>query len=78
MSDEKPCWFPVLSDDAWVARIREDYPEHTKGMDDDDVRHEYAEGRKYATLWDHTGDAYADYEKLADAYLELLAKHESI
>ena len=77
MTEEKPWWFPVLADDAWVARIREDYPEHTANMDDDDVRHEYAEGRKYAALWDHTGDAYADYEKLADAYLELLAKSDS-
>lgn len=77
MTEDEPWWFPVLTDDAWIARIRSDYPESTDGMCDDEIRRKYANGRKYATLWDHTGDAYADYEKLADAYLELLAKSDS-
>ena len=72
--EEKPYWFPELTDDAWLARIREDYPEDTAGMDDDSIREEYAHGRKYADVWDHLGDARDAYEKLADAYLELLSR----
>jgi hypothetical protein len=72
--DEKPWWFPVLVDAEWVARIRSDYPDDTSGMDDDDIKDRYAEGWKYADTWDHLGDARAEYEQLADAYLELVAK----
>lgn len=72
MSD-KPWWFPVLADHQWANRIRADYPEHTVGMDDDAIRDEYADGWKYADVWDHLGDARADYEKLADDYLQLVA-----
>ena len=69
---EKPWWFPVITDAAWCERIRSDYSEDTDGMDDDDIRDEYADGCKYADLWDHTGDAREQFEELADAYLELL------
>lgn len=73
-TDEKSWWFPVLADAAWCARLRTDYPEATEGMDDEALRDEYAHGWKYADTWDHLGDARAEYEKLADAYLALLAK----
>jgi broad specificity phosphatase PhoE len=72
----RPDWFPVLTDDKWVAEIREEYPEDTEGMTDDEIREEYANGCKYADLWDHLGDARYDYQMLADAYLELLAERE--
>lgn len=78
MSDEKPWWFPELTDAAWVARIRADYPEDTQGLDDDTVRDEYADGMKYADTWDHLGDARGSYEPLADAYLALLAEPDPL
>lgn len=71
---EKPWWFPTLTDAAWIAQIRADYPDDTRDMDDDEVREHYADGWKYADTWDHLGDAREEYEKLADAYLALLAK----
>lgn len=37
------------------------YPQLDDGSDEG--------GRKYRVLWDHIGDAYGDYEPLADAYL---------
>ena len=44
-------------------------------MDDDSIREEYANGGwKYADTWDHLRDAREAYEKLADAYLELLSR----
>lgn len=69
MSD-KPWWFPVLADHQWANRIRADYPENTVGMDDEAIQDQYADGWKYADVWDHLGDARAAYEKLADDYLQ--------
>lgn len=71
----KPWWFPQLADDEWVRSVRAEYPDATENMDDDGIRDEYAEGRKYVDTWDHLGDARDEYEKLADAYLALLAKY---
>jgi hypothetical protein len=71
-NNERPYWFPKLTDAAWIARMRADYPKGTKGMDDDRVRDTYAEGCKYADTWNNLGDARHDYEQLADAYLDLL------
>jgi hypothetical protein len=70
---EKEWWEPKLTDAAWLERIRADYPEETQNMDDDALRDHYAYGRKYATTWDHTGDAYEQFEALADAYAALAA-----
>lgn len=72
--EERPYWFPTLTDDAWIARVRADYPLETEGMSDEWVRDTYADGYKYADTWDHLGDARNDYEKLADAYLALLER----
>ena len=77
MSTEKPWWFPQLTDDAWIARIRAEYPEDMDGLDDEAVRDGYADGMKYADTWDHLGDARHSYEHLADAYLALLAANDS-
>jgi hypothetical protein len=72
--NDRPYWFPKLTDDAWIARVRADYPQDTDGMSDEWVRDTYAGGYKYADTWDHLGDARHEYEKLADAYLDLLKR----
>jgi len=73
MSD-RPWWFPVLVDDEYFKRLRDDYPDksHLSDSELNEYFNEY--GRKYSVLWDHLGDAYEEYEKLADAYLSLLAQ----
>lgn len=69
MSDKK-YWEPVLCDDTYFARLRKDYPENA-AMSDSELHDHYNDSRKYQVLWDHLGDAYSDYEPLADAYLSL-------
>jgi hypothetical protein len=68
---------PTLTDAAYVARLRKDYPERCDGKGDEEVLAYYnPAGHKYVecTLWDHLGDAAYDYERLADAYLALRAQ----
>ena len=65
-------WEPEPTDDAWLKRIRDDYPDNANESDHW-LRDYYAEGRRYAVTWDHLGDAYAEYEELADAYRKLRA-----
>jgi len=60
-------WFPKLTDSAWCQEKRSDYPDYAH-LDDDALREKYAKGRKYQVLWDHLGDAYEEWEKLADAF----------
>ena len=69
----KQWWEPVRSDHVWCERLRKDYP-HNAHMSDEQLRDEYADGREFAVTWDHVGDAYAQFEKLAEAYLKLKAK----
>lgn len=64
--DKKPWWWPEHTDAAWCDRIRREYDE---ALSDDDIRDKYAGSRKYAVLWDHVGDAYDQFEKLADHFL---------
>jgi hypothetical protein len=66
--------FPTPADDAYIARLRTDYPEICDGKSDEEVMDYYnPNGHAYVepTLWDHLGDASYDYKKLADAYLAL-------
>ena len=42
-------------------------------MGDEEIREVYANGRRYAVTWDHTGDAYDEYEKIVDDWLRLRA-----
>lgn len=72
MNTEKPWWLPTETNTEWIDRIRKDYPDSAGPLSDEAVRAIYAEGRKYAVTWDHFGDAYDEYEQLADAYLTLL------
>jgi len=73
----EPHWWPKSCDDAYVARLREDYPEITKDMSDYGVKDYYnPHGFDYQAqaLWDHTGDASYDYTSVADALLVLFNK----
>ena len=74
---EKPWWFPTLTNDEWIAQIRADYPDDTQEKSDDFIREYYADGWKYADTWDNLSEAREEYERLADAYLELLARGSS-
>lgn len=63
--------FPTPADAAYIARLRKDYPEKCAGQDDDWVMNYYnPAGYKYveSTLWDHLGEAAADFEQLADSH----------
>jgi len=71
-------WFPKLVDADYIIKLRQDYPEETSAMDDDTIIDKYCDGQRYATLWDHQGDAYEDFEPLADAFFELLAENEKL
>ena len=66
-------WEPVLADAAYAEHLREDYSTDAH-MSDDEILDKYCDGKKYVILWDHLGDAYWDYVKLADAYLEQKAR----
>jgi len=70
-----PWWFPVMCDAAYFARLREDYPDNAH-MSDEELHAHYNESAKYQNLWDHTGDAYEQFEKVADDYLRLRAEIE--
>lgn len=65
-------WYPKLIDDAYIQEIRKNYPEETEVMSNEEIHDKYANGAKYESLWDNTREAYYDYEKLADAYLQLI------
>lgn len=68
----KPWWEPQLAGDAThIKQLRDDYPEHAD-MDDEELLDYFEVGdQKYSTTWDHLGDAYAEYEQLADAYFKM-------
>ena len=66
-----------LCDKAYCERLRTDYPENEDMTDEELIEH-YNHGRKYAVLWDNVGDAYYDYERLANAYVKLKAENEEI
>ncbi len=66
-----PWWWPERTDEAFFGRLRKDYPEDAH-LSDEALREEYDAPGKYSTTWDNTGDAYDEYEKLADAFLVLI------
>lgn len=66
---DKPHWEPVLADAEYAEHLREDYADDAH-MSDDEILDKYCDGKKYVILWDHLGDAYSDYEKVADDYLK--------
>ena len=71
----KPWWWPQIIDDEYIARLRDDYPEETAGMDDESVLENFEDGKElgqFSVMWDHVGDAYAEYEELARAFLALV------
>ena len=89
---EKPYWYPDRVDTNWFARMRKDYPERAHLSDDELAEYFEVDGSKYTnlTVWDHAGDAYEDFEPLADdwfargdeieqlrAVLEEIGKHKT-
>lgn len=70
-------WLPILADEKWCTRIRSNYP-NDAAMDDESLRNKYANGRKYAVTWDHLGDAYDQFESLADAYRALVKRVKEV
>lgn len=74
-----PWWWPRLANDPeYLATFRKDMPETAEGMTDEDLAEYLGEGWKYADTWDHLGDAREEYEKLADAFLALVAENERL
>ena len=71
--DTKEYWFPKLADHNYCDYLRDEYPDK-RDLNDDDLLRYFGCSSKYVTTWDHIGDAYSDYEPLADAYLKLLEK----
>lgn len=68
----KPWWWPDEINADWYARLRKDYPENSH-WGDEQLLDYYGEGRtKFSDTWDHLGDARAEYEKLARAFLDLV------
>lgn len=75
---DSPWWWPEKADETWISRLRNDYPEETANMDDDEVSEHYNDwGGKYVDTWDHLGDARASWEKLADAFFKQRAALEA-
>lgn len=70
-SNDDPWWMPKLVDHEFCERLRNDYPEDAH-LGDEDIaeRYEYTLG-EYATTWDNLGDAYDQFQRLADAYFNL-------
>jgi hypothetical protein len=70
MTDKKPYWFPILCNKEYFEQLRKDYPENAE-WSDEELHEYYNNSLKYQTLWDHIGDAYEDFEPLADMYLKM-------
>lgn len=70
--NEKPWWYPKIVNADYCKRLREDYPESAH-MSDDELRTEYDCEEKYQHCWDHVGEAYKAFEKVADRMIELEA-----
>jgi len=67
---DNPWWYPQLVDAELLAGLRKDYPESAH-LSDEELAKEYECNQKYAVYWDHVGEAYEEYEKVADRMLEL-------
>lgn len=61
-------WEPKLFTAQEAERIRQYYD--ASGTDEE-INDKYNNGRKYLVTWDHIGDAYEQFEHLADAYHRL-------
>lgn len=72
----KPWWYPVKCDADYCNQLREDMQDAVYGMSDEELVEEFNDGLKYQRLWDHIGDAYEQFEPLAEAYLELESRIE--
>ena len=70
MSDEEQWWYPTLIN-AEYQRLRDDYDDKADWSGAELAKYFNEDVQKYATTWDHIGDAYNEYVALADAYLAL-------
>lgn len=72
-------WYPSITNAAWCQETRDErHKKEDQSADDEEIRDEYADGQKYWTGWDHCGDAYAQFEPLADSWLEQQARIEGL
>ena len=69
--DRKPWWWHQPTDAAYIQHCRDDY-DQAKGMSDEEIVDFYADGNRYWTGWDHTGEAHSQFQELADAFLKLV------
>lgn len=75
---KKEWWYPEKVDDKYIARLRADYPERAHLSNEELLEYFEVNDNKYAVTWDHLGDAYPEYEELADAYFEVVAQLEEL
>ena len=75
---DKPWWYPQKINADYFQQIRDDYYDKTD-WSDEEISGWLGLGdtQKYVTTWDHIGDAYSEYEPLADAFFELKTQLES-
>lgn len=74
MNDDTPWWWPSLIDESCLSQLREEYPERA-GWSDEELLEYFYDGKDLGqvyTQWDNLGDAVAEYEKLAYAFLGLV------
>lgn len=75
MDEVKPWWWPQEINADWYAQLRAHYPERVSGWSDERLLDFYGEGcTEFSDTWDHLGDARAEYEKLARAFLDLVSE----
>lgn len=75
---EKPYWHPLQRQQEFINEMKIDYPEDAHLSDDEIMKKHEEFGRKYSVCWDHIGDAWNDYEPLADAFIELEEKYNKL
>jgi hypothetical protein len=67
----KPWWYPVRCDAQYCEDLRKDYPENASMTDRELIEH-YNDGRAFVCVWGTVGEAYGEWERLAEAYLALV------
>lgn len=71
---DKPWWWPQEIGPEWYAQLRDDYDDKADWSDEQLLDYFGGGWDQFADTWDHLGDARAEYEKLARAFLSLVAE----
>ncbi len=72
---EKSWWYPERVGPELAARLRKDLQEpEDSHLNDAGILAKYEYEGKYATLWDHTGEAQEQFDPLADAFFQQQAR----